>query len=333
MKKLKIILGMVLSTIIACAQTTECGTVFNVDEYNNFIRTHHQRVYANGNSRSVVLYFPIQYHIFRNSSGEMALSVSETQNMTNRLNSAFAIANIQFYSCDNVDVITNNDYFDFTLSQSSGLAVYDNPNAINVYLFNTINNGEYVGYGYFPWDGLNCVCITKDYANKTTVEHEFGHYFGLLHTHETVYGVELVDGSNCITAGDKICDTPADPELNYNTVDCNCNYIGNQYQNGLPYSPSTRNIMSFSRRECRTQFTSGQISVIQYYAQSTRFYLVDTESITNRTITGSETYVNDIVEVENTKVQSGGSLIIDFCESTTLNGLFEVELGAQLEIK
>lgn len=326
---------MVLCTITVCAQTTECGTVFNVDEYNNFIRIHHQWGYTKGDLRSVALYFPIQYHIFRNSSGEMALSVSETQNMTNRLNSAYAIANIQFYSCDNVDVITSNDYYDFSLSQSSGLAEYDNPNAINVYLFNTINNGEYVGYGYFPWDGLNCVCITKNYANKTTVEHEFGHYFGLLHTHETAHGVELVDGSNCVTAGDKICDTPADPNLNFDNtvVDCNCNYIGNQYQNGLPYSPSTRNIMSYSRKECRTQFTSGQISVIQYYAQTARFYLVDTELIANRTITGSETYVNDIVEVKNTTVKSGGSLIIDFCESTTLNGSFEVELGATLEIK
>ena len=327
---------MVLSTITISAQTTGCGTMFNVDEYNSFIRTHHQRVYAKRDLRSVVLYFPIQYHIFRNSSGEMTLSVSETQNMTNMLNNAYAIANIQFYSCDNVDVITNNNYYDFTLSQSSGLAEYDNPNAINVYLFNTISNydNSYAGYGYFPWSGTNRVYIAKNYANETTVLHEFGHYFGLLHTHDTQNGEELIDGSNCETAGDKICDTPADPGLNFNnSVDCNCNYIGNETQNGIPYSPSTINIMSYSRRECRTQFTSGQISVIQYYAQSTRFYLVDTESITNRTITGSETYVNDIVEVENTKVQSGGSLIIDFCESTTLNGPFEVELGATLEIR
>ena len=91
--------------------------------------------------------------------------------------------------------------------------------------------------------------------------------------------------------------------------------------------------MSYSRRECRTQFTSGQISVIQYYAQTARLYLVDTKLITNRTITGSETYVNDIVEVKNTKVKSGGSIIIDFCESATIDGPFEVELGATLEIK
>ena len=333
MKRIQLILGMALCTMTVGAQTQECGTEFNINEYNSFVRSHHQRIRAKTVSSNNVLYFPIQYHIFKNSNGDMALSVSETQNMTKMLNYAYQNSNIQFYSCNNVDVITNNTYYNLIKSQESGLSVYDNPNAINVYLCNTINNGSYAGYSYYPWMGTNRIFIAKDYANTSTVPHEFGHYFGLLHTHDTQYGVELVDGSNCGTAGDRICDTPADPMLDYNTVDCDCNYIGNQYQNGLPYSPDTRNLMSYSRKECRTQFTSGQISVIQYYAQSTRFYLVDTELITNRTITGSETYVNDIVEVENTKVQSGGSLIIDFCESTTLNGPFEVELGATLEIK
>ncbi len=43
-----------------------------------------------------------------------------------------------------------------------------------------------------------------------TIAHEMGHYFGLLHTHETANGTELVNGTNCGTAGDLLCDTPAD---------------------------------------------------------------------------------------------------------------------------
>jgi hypothetical protein len=38
-----------------------------------------------------------------------------------------------------------------------------------------------------------------------------GHFLGLLHTHEDSFGKENVDGTNCRTAGDLLCDTKADP--------------------------------------------------------------------------------------------------------------------------
>jgi len=42
------------------------------------------------------------------------------------------------------------------------------------------------------------------------VAHHLGHTFGLLDTYDPST-IELVDGSNCATTGDLICDTPADP--------------------------------------------------------------------------------------------------------------------------
>ncbi len=333
MKKFQILLAMSLCTIMLHAQTVECGTAFNPNEYNNYVRSHHQRVYANGVRNNDVLYFPIQYHIIRNSSGNMALPASETQVMTNILNNAYKNANIQFYSCSNVEVITNNNYFELDKSLESGLSVYDSPNAINVYVCNTINGGTIAGFSHYPWSGVNRIVFAKDYAKLSTVPHEFGHYFGLLHTHETYYGRELIDGSNCATAGDKLCDTPADPGLSDNTVDCNCIYIGNQYLNGLPYSPSTRNFMSYSRKSCRTEFTIDQIDVVRSYANGERNYLINTRLISNKVITANEQYCNDIVIIENSKIKSGGSLVIDYCKFTTIEGPFEVESGAHLEIK
>jgi len=43
--------------------------------------------------------------------------------------------------------------------------------------------------------------IIKKAWNESTV-HEFGHYFSLYHTHDSVGGKELVNGSNCGYTGD-----------------------------------------------------------------------------------------------------------------------------------
>ena len=63
--------------------------------------------------------------------------------------------------------------------------------------------------------------------NGSTIIHEFGHYFSLFHTHgptNSAITTELVDGSNCTTSGDELCDTPADPNLSGNVT--NCLYTG-----------------------------------------------------------------------------------------------------------
>jgi len=83
---------------------------------------------------------------------------------------------------------------------------------------------------------------TAVWWNHTTFPHEVGHYFDLFHTHETAYGRECVDGSNCTTAGDRLCDTPADPGLGAHNVNDACQYIGHELDpcHGDPYSPIQR---------------------------------------------------------------------------------------------
>lgn len=68
----------------------------------------------------------------------------------------------------------------------------------------------------------------------STSSHEIGHCLDLLHTHQgTQPGsagcAENINGSNCNTCGDEICDTPADN--------------GNGVVNG--YTPDLRNLMSY----------------------------------------------------------------------------------------
>ncbi len=64
---------------------------------------------------------------------------------------------------------------------------------------------------------------------------------GLIHTHDTPTNeMELVDKKNCLVAGDLICDTPADPDLNGVVNSMTCVYTGDKVDaNGEPYRPPT----------------------------------------------------------------------------------------------
>ena len=97
----------------------------------------------------------------------------------------------------------------------------------------------------------------------------------MFHTHgKTNNGTtdELVNGSNCESAGDNVCDTPADPNLN-GKVSRDCLYTGGASDaNGDPFDPDPRNIMSYSRKECRDVLTPGQLARVSFSARFHRPY-------------------------------------------------------------
>ncbi|MEZ4940252.1 MAG: M43 family zinc metalloprotease [Saprospiraceae bacterium] len=107
------------------------------------------------------------------------------------------------------------------------------------------------------------IIIRKDCINVGTIAHEMGHFFGLAHTFEG-NGTELVDGSNCDTAGDGICDTPADPYVpgdpKEDYVNSDCIFISPKTDaNGEYYNPDLGNIMSYY--DCGScGFTWGQLN-------------------------------------------------------------------------
>lgn len=106
-----------------------------------------------------------------------------------------------------------------------------------------------------------------------TVVHEMGHVFGLPHTFEG-NGTENVDGSNCETEGDRICDTPADPydpdiakDFPYQRG-CEFTYTGLD-ANGTFYQPDMGNVMSYYGCDCG--FTRGQyLKMVQTYTNGKR---------------------------------------------------------------
>ncbi|MEL6926276.1 MAG: zinc-dependent metalloprotease, partial [Bacteroidota bacterium] len=186
-------------------------------------------------------------------------------------NAAFADAGIEFYLCQFPNIIRGAFSYDFE-SLDPLHARYGVDHTLNVYYVEAIQNAQIAAYATLPdaADKQASKIVMAGFQDEGIFIHELGHFLGLLHTHERSNGDELVNGNNCATAGDGICDTPADPDLSRHVM-VGCQYRGLILDpNGEAYEPSTSNFMSYTRRSCRKDFTRTQYAIIRNFA--TYFY-------------------------------------------------------------
>ncbi|HXV13268.1 MAG TPA: FlgD immunoglobulin-like domain containing protein [Candidatus Krumholzibacteria bacterium] len=206
---------------------------------------------------------PIAAHIVRTSGGTGGLSLDRLDQGIVDCNTMYQNTGMVFQLLS-VDYIDDDDYY-YNVNTDAEIDAMIQENvvadAINVYFTPNLSNedGGLCGRGSFTTStpqgvAMNNGCTgTSD--NPSTFPHELGHFFDLFHTHETAFGDELVDGSNCGSAGDKLCDTPADPGLdegtNVNSYP-SCSYYGGATDgNGDSYNPDTHQLMSYAPKECR----------------------------------------------------------------------------------
>jgi hypothetical protein len=139
------------------------------------------------------------------------------------------------------------------------------PNCINIFYQVSLANGD--GGNAFAIPNTFCSITTGNIGFQRTLTHEIGHCLGLSHTFETGSGTETINGSNCSTAGDRVCDTPADP-YSFKGMPCfsnnNCLYTGNcpDPNGAMNYTPPYNNIMGYwEQLSCnRTVFSGGQFT-------------------------------------------------------------------------
>lgn len=257
----------------------ECGTQLNTEqEKNAWLVRHQQFVTAQAAEMlpptTTNKWIPVSFHIVRLSNGTGGISLADARLALERCNTAFAPTNIRFYEC-NSEFVDVDSLYDFnsgteqTALVSSRLVV----GAANVFIVNSIPGS--CGYTFLPGQGppgyannfivMDFHCMNS--ASQTSLQHEFGHFFDLLHTHDTPLGAELVTrttGKNCDTAGDGFCDTPADPGL-VGLVTANCVYTGTGTDSlGVAYKPDTSNIMSYSQKPCRVNWSAQQIAKMNF---------------------------------------------------------------------
>ncbi|SFD38121.1 zinc-dependent metalloprotease [Algibacter pectinivorans] len=282
-----VFLSIVLLTSIAYTQNeieNQCGTVSTTESINfyNSIKPQlkaleqdfiQKKLSKKESSKELLNLIPIKVHIIRNSDGSGGLDSSSLENTIANLNNIYAKAYMQFYLYEDINFINNNALEHFNKKNEKSLieANYVS-NIINIYFIDYVENEiEESLCGYTNSIGKNNVIVIKNScaSNNSTLAHEMGHFFSLEHTHGTSNSkqtTELVDGSNCDTDGDGICDTPADPKLSSNTINNFCEYTGNLTDaNGDYYKPDTGNIMSYSRRGCRNHFTEQQFARMHAY--------------------------------------------------------------------
>jgi hypothetical protein len=286
---LKLILVFGISiTCFAPLQAQECLTQPTPEQIAHLTQTRQARqsfdinLVPEDRSGPPLHWIPVQFQeCLLNSSSWPALYESDIANWMSDLNEIFRPYRIQFFECGTRTTFVSSTLNNFDISEEPQLSAYDIPNVINIYVFGTVNNGSssYGGYSYLP-PSVDRIVLSKANGNlfdSKVFIHEMGHYLGLYHTHgKTNSGItdELVNGSNCQTAGDDVCDTPADPNL-LNSSSMSCTYTGTALDaNQQPYAPDVHNHMSYAFRSCRNQFSVGQLNRMAYTALHDRVYLI-----------------------------------------------------------
>ena len=206
-----------------------------------------------------VLVFPVKFH-YVSDDGNMVLSEVEIEASLANLNESFKSCNIQFkreglvkniYGSSKVDDLYNNKDF-----ENNFVAPYSEPQHINLFVFSTYD--QVVGFTHYPNINNNLIFIAQEKMLDPSLTHEFGHFFGLLHTFETsMSAAEIVGDNFCKNHGDKICDTPADP-LGASFLEDECSLFGEyKDQKGNTFKPDLTNFMSYYGK-CRSRFTIEQ---------------------------------------------------------------------------
>ncbi|MCR6642427.1 MAG: M43 family zinc metalloprotease [Sporocytophaga sp.] len=265
LKKSLLLIFLAISSVSAIAQDyieNKNSAKFSYQDLQNYIAKE-KASRANGEME----YIPIQLHLVENNIGNRG-NLFEIYESLKGTNALFKAINLNFYICSEINIIKSKEFYDLDSDdENSRLVSTDfNRNAINVYFVGNINFIDACGYASLgPMSQPGYIVMQNSCASVRVMAHELGHYFSLYHTHDPIGGPEFVNGTNCKTAGDLLCDTPADPNI-FNKVDFNCNYTGDDKDpNGMPYSPPVHNVMAYTTSKCTREFTAEQYSKMQMY--------------------------------------------------------------------
>lgn len=314
LSRLFFLLACISSSVQLYGQSAECGTAIdatNIMRLQELNRTW-QQYQSEGGVRSVgaMNMVPVQLHIIRTSAGLDGISVADFEAALARANESFTASQIFFYQCGAINVIDDDTYSSYDKSEMAALdAAHSVSNVINIYSAPIVTSGasSICGHAQFP-GGLDFVMLANSCTNNgSTFAHELGHYFNLYHTHETFFGSELVDGTNCTTTGDILCDTPADPILSSTVDNDGCIYIGAGTDgNGDTYSPIVTNFMSYTPKECRFTVTDDQSARMLFTLTNNRAYLT-----CGSVVALDAAFENDV------SGGCGSSLAVQFCDVST----------------
>jgi hypothetical protein len=288
-------------TKVVCGTTIEDQAMYTARLEANIAKANSGAV----KERDAIQYVPIHFHLVADANGEGRHKERFVLDQLCDLNEAYAPMDIRFYlkahqnyGLFNKSINNNNVYS----NQSNNFLMQNRKNlyALNVFVVDNAgsgNGGTVTAAAYYSGSNDWIVAI-KSYINANsgtngTLPHEVGHFFSLRHT---FYGyennpfdgvndptwpiapvtgpaasigfnapTERVNGTNCSTAADLICDTP--PDYNFGqddpTADCVYNNYGAKDPLGTAVTdPMENNYMSYYDNCNNYTFTQMQQDVI-----------------------------------------------------------------------
>lgn len=276
MKKI-LLLIFSITTLFSFAQhqhSAWCGTPSLSPEEKAILRTQLENASLPKNGGFTCV--PIKIHIVRLSNGTGGATMQDVMLDLSFLNEKFAPMELEFYVCGSEPLyLDDNNFYDFNIAQENNMVNGFGPeanNTINLFFVNSIGGSPgtgMVGYTYQPQNLVSTNRIVLDrnvISTGHTLVHEVGHWLSLMHTfdgteqgntHPNAENVaRVVPQANCLTSGDDLCDTEADPGFNGTNVDLGCNYTGTATdQFGELYTPLLDNIMSYFPENCQNPYT------------------------------------------------------------------------------
>ncbi|MGK0253213.1 MAG: PKD repeat protein [Mariniflexile sp.] len=294
--------------ISAQNEPMSCGTITTSEslKYFNSIKPQIKKYEAtfmqmksskSASKTKIINSIPVKAHVIRSSNGLGGINISDLNNAIADINTIYGDAYMEFFLCDGIDYIDDDKLCHFKKGEEKKLAETNYiPGLINIYFTDYIENElDQSICGYSDNEGRNDVIVIKNscVTNESSLIHELGHFFSLVHTHgpdNTILTTEYVDGRNCDTDGDGICDTPADPKLTDKNVNNFCKYTGTETDaHGDRFTPDTENIMSYSRKGCRIHFTAQQLARMYAFYLTAKNYLACPSFNANFTVDSSQT--------------------------------------------
>lgn len=282
MKRYTLLIALLAVTAPLWSQISSCGSELHqfpvsfLEKPPDFSSRTSSPITKGGEPDTIAL----TLHIVETQGSSYQKTLELIEQEIRSVNELFHSAGLYFQPCGPVRTIKGYRAYNFETSEALN-DQHHVPNTINVYFSDWLQTTYGVplcGFASFPWTKRpidRFIMMSKECLDGgVTLAHELGHFYGLYHTHETYFGAEFVNGSNCKFAGDKICDTPADPNLGRAFISSDCFYLaGPKDAQGESYVPQVSNIMSYAPTECRWEFSAQQGALMRSVHDRENAYL------------------------------------------------------------